>query len=263
MTHYQTLGVDRSATPDEIKRAYRKLASQHHPDKGGNKGKFQEIEEAYRTLSDPQQRVMYDNPQPQFNGAGGMNAQGFNFESIFDIFGTRFQSPHQQQQRQTQRAMMTLWITLPDSAHGGKKTISVGTHQGTSTVEIDIPRGIDDGDSVQYGGIGPGGMDLIITYRIHPNPRWERQGLNLVTNHTIDVWDLMLGKQIEIQDILGNTLSTTIEPGTQPSTLIRLRGRGLQNRAGQTGDLFVRMQVQIPTNIPENLLDLIRVTYQK
>jgi DnaJ-class molecular chaperone len=79
---YQTLGVDRNASPEEIKRAYRKLASQHHPDKGGDKNKFQEIEAAYRTLSDPQQRAMHDNPQQPFSGPGGQN---FNFESIFDI----------------------------------------------------------------------------------------------------------------------------------------------------------------------------------
>jgi len=259
--YYQTLGVDRDATPDQIKRAYRKLASQHHPDKGGDKTKFQEIQSAYDTLSDPQKRTMHDNPQQHFGGQGGH--PGFNFESIFDIFGARFQHPQHPQQRQQQRAMMTLWITLPDAARGGKKTISVGTHQGTSTVEIDIPKAINDGDSVQYGGLGPGGMDLVITFRIHPNPRWERQELNVITNHTIDVWDLILGQQLEIQDLLGNTLSVNIEPGTQPNTLIRLRGRGLQHRSGQTGDLFIRMQVQIPTDIPENLLNVIRTTYQK
>ena len=253
--HYQTLGVDRNATPDEIKKAYRKLASQHHPDKGGDKTKFQEIQSAYDTLSNPQKRSMHDSPQSPF---GNMNGQGFNFESIFDIFGTRFQHP--QQQRQHQRAMMTLWITLPDVARGGPKTISVGTHQGTMTVEIEIPAGIDDGASVQYPGIGPGGMDLVITFRIHPNPRWERQGPNLITDHPIDIWDLITGTEITVQDILGATLSLTIPSRTQPGTTFRLRERGLAQRSGTTGDLLVRVQARIPDNIPQPIIDAINQT---
>jgi len=253
--HYQTLGVDRNATPDEIKRAYRKLASQHHPDKGGDKTKFQEIQSAYDTLSNPQKRSMHDSPQSPFGNMGG---QGFNFESIFDVFGTRFQHP--QQQRQHQRAMMTLWITLPDVARGGPKTISVGTHQGTITVEIEIPPGIDDGASVQYPGIGPGGMDLVITFRIHPNPRWERQGPNLITDHPIDVWDLITGTEITVQDILGATLSLTVPARTQPGTTFRLRERGLAQRSGAAGDLLVRVQARIPDNIPQPILDAITQT---
>jgi DnaJ-class molecular chaperone len=247
--YYQTLGVDRNATADEIKRAYRKLASQHHPDKGGDKTKFQEIQSAYDTLSNPQKRAMHDNPQQSF---GHMNGQGFNFESIFDIFGARFQHP--QQHRQQQRAMMTLWVTLRDAVVGGRKTVSVGTHLGTQTVEIEIPVGIDDGNSVQYPGIGPGGMDLIITYRMHQDPKWTRNGLALHTKHTLSIWDLILGCETEIKDIAGNNLSLTIAAKTQPGTILRLRGRGVTTKTGQTGDLMVQLQAQIPDNIPDDLL---------
>lgn len=252
--HYQTLGVDRGATPDEIKQAYRRLASQHHPDKGGDKNKFQEIEQAYRTLSDPQLKAQHDNPSPFGGGFGsGMGSQSFNFESIFDIFGARFQHP--QQQRRAQHAMMTLWITLRDVAQGGNRTISVGTHQGNTTVEIEIPMGINDGDSVQYSGIGPGGIDLVISYRIHPDPKWSRQGLTLQTEQAISVWDLIIGCETPLKDILGNNLSLTVPAGTQPGTVLRLRGRGLRSRSGDTGDLLIKIQAQIPTNIPQDLLD--------
>ena len=169
INYYQTLGVDRDATPDQIKRAYRKLASQHHPDKGGDKNKFQEIEEAYRTLGDPQKRAEYNNPRSHaHNFSSHPGGGGFDFQTIFDVFGARFQQP----QQRTQRAQMTLWITLQDVALAAQKTISVGTPQGTQVIEIDIPANINDGDSVQYSGLGPGGIDLIITYRIHPNPKW-------------------------------------------------------------------------------------------
>jgi DnaJ-class molecular chaperone len=255
--YYQTLGVDRNATPDEIKRAYRRLASQHHPDKGGDKNKFQEIEQAYRTLSDPQKKSMHDNPNPFGGGFGqGMNNQSFNFESIFDIFGTRFQHPHHQQRR-AQHAIMTLWLTLRDIAQGGHKSISVGTQHGTTTVQIEIPLGLNDGDNVQYSGVGPGGIDLVITYRIHPDPKWDRQGLTLQTEHTVSVWDLIVGCETPIKDILGNNLSLTVPSGTQPGTTLRLRGRGLTARNGESGDLLVKIQAQIPTDIPQELLDYI------
>ena len=118
------------------------------------------------------------------------------------MFGARFHHPHQQMHR---RAQMQLWITLADVASGGPRAISVGTQHGTQTVEIEIPQGIHDGDNVQYGGVGPGGIDLIVTYRIHPNPKWHRHGQNLTMEQTVSVWDLILGKELTIRDILGNT----------------------------------------------------------
>lgn len=252
--HYDTLGVARTATPDEIKRAYRKLASQHHPDKdSGNKALFQEIQAAYATLSDEQKRTAYDNPQTQ-NPFGPQ--AGFDFENIFSVFGARFQQP----QQRTQLARMTLWITLQDVAQGGRKTISVGTHQGTMTVEIEIPSGINDGDSVQYAGIGPGGMDLVIMFRIHPNPKWTRQGPNLTMDYELTMWDLILGGETTVRDILGNQLSLTIPPMTQPRTTFRLRGRGLAQKHGAPGDLFVRVQATLPVDIPQNIIDAIAQT---
>jgi molecular chaperone DnaJ len=180
--YYKILGVDRQASPDAIKKAYRQKASLYHPDKeGGSKVKFQEVEEAYRTLGDPQKRQQYDNPSPFGNpGFGGFrqHTTDFDLDSIFNMFGARFNHPGFQQNR---RAQMQLWVTLEDVARGGSKTISVGTQQGNYPVEIEIPLGIGDGDSVQYPGIGPGGMNLIVTYRIHPNPRWQRQDQNLIT----------------------------------------------------------------------------------
>jgi curved DNA-binding protein len=255
---YQTLGVNHNATPDDIKRAYRKLASQHHPDKGGDKTRFQEVQSAYDTLSDPQKRAQYDNPPNPFGQHGfnfTNNGGGFNFENIFNVFGAQFHNPHQQ--RMQQQARMSLWITLSDVAEGGRRTISVGSPQGNITVEIEIPLGINDGDTVQYPKTGPLGMDLLITFRIHPNPRWERQGPNLTIEQTVSVWDLILGSEIPVKDILGNTMSLTIPPRTQPGTVFRLRERGLRQRSGSTGDFFIRMQAKIPEYIPESIIDAI------
>jgi len=257
---YQTLGVNRDAPPDEIKRAYRKLASQHHPDRGGDTKTFQEIQAAYDTLSDPNKKAVYDNPG--FGGfAGGFRADApFDFQTIFDIFGTRFQHPQQQQQQQQQRrqqARMSLWITLRDTAVGGKRTISVGTAQGTQAVEIEIPPAIDNGDTVQYPGAGPGGIDLLVTYRIHPDARFERQGLSLFTEQNIDIWKLITGGIAIIKDLQGNTLEISIPARTQPGTTVRLRGRGLTDTAKTQGDLLVKLQAHIPEKIDPDLLDMI------
>jgi DnaJ-class molecular chaperone len=256
---YQTLGVARDATSEDIKRAYRKLASQHHPDRGGDTQKFQEIQVAYDTLTDPQRRAALDNP----GFGGGFRADApFDFQTIFDIFGTRFQQGGPQQQRR-QQARMSLWITLTDVATGGMRAISVGTQQGTHAMEIEIPLGINDGDSVQYPGSGPvANMDLIITYRIHPDARFSRAGLNLQAEHAVDIWDLIMGGAARVRDIRGNDLDVTIPPRTQPGTTVRLRGRGLNDRKGVSGDLLVRLQARIPEIIDPELLELIQKTRQ-
>ena len=247
-THYQTLGVERTASAEEIKLAYRKLASQHHPDRGGDTAKFQTIQAAYDVLGDASKRQQYDNPAPQF--AGGAP---FDFDNIFNMFGARFQHPGQAQQQ----VRMSLWISLADVAQGGRRAVSLGN----MTVEIEIPLGINDGDNVQYANLGPGGTNLVVNFRIHPHPRWQRQGLNLTQDETVVIWDLILGGELPVRDIQGTTLNMTIPAGTQPGTQLRLKGRGLRNRQGDAGDLFVRLQARLPDTIPQALLDQIAQTH--
>lgn len=255
--YYQTLGVDRQATSEEIKRAYRRLASQHHPDKGGDKHRFQEIQKAYETLGDEQRRAHYDN----LHAFGGVNVNmsgpgGFDFDTIFNMFGANFNS-HQHNQRMRQVARMTLWVTLNDIAQGGRRTVAVGTQQGTQAIEIEIPLGINDGDTVQYPEIIPK-VDLQITYRIHPNPAWTRNGLNLTQDYNASIWDLILGTEITVSDILGNNFTVNIPAGTQPNAVFRLKGQGLRPRSGSAGDMLVRIQARIPTVIDPELREMIK-----
>jgi DnaJ-class molecular chaperone len=153
---------------------------------------------------------------------------------------------------------MSLWISLLDVVSGGSRTVNVGTQTGNQTVEIEIPRGIEDGDNVQYGGIAPGGMDLVIQFRIQPDPRWRREGLNLFTDHKVSVWDLILGGQAEIRNLEGSGLVVTIPKNTQPMTTLRLRQQGIQNKTGQKGDLFVKLLAEIPKTIAPELVDAIQ-----
>ncbi len=253
--HYATLGVAKTATPDEIKRAFRRLASQHHPDKGGDTAEFQKIQAAYDTLGNPEKRAAYDNPRPQH--------QGFNFQdfgNFNDIFGQMFGGggfQHFGQHPRRGHVRVTLWIGLYDVATGGSRTVSLGTAQGASTVEINVPQGINDGDNVQYAGIGPGGADLVVTFRIKPDNIWQRQGLNLVQDQRISIWDLVLGGTLQVNDILNNQLQITIPPGTQPGTLLRARGRGIPAN-GQQGDMFVRVHAVLPTNIAPEIKQAIQ-----
>ena len=221
--YYGTLGIPKTATPDEIKTAYRRLASKNHPDKGGDTATFQNIQIAYDTLSDPTRRAAYDNPRQQHIPPGFGNAGQFDFDSIFTMFGQR---PQQQRTRQDR---MALWITLADVATAGKKTVGVGTNNGTATLEIEIP-----------------------------HPAWQRQGLTLSTTHTIGIWQLIAGCETIVRDILGNQLRLTIPAGTQPGTIMKLKSRGLTQRDGPPGDLLVQIQTSIPADIPNDLIDLIK-----
>ena len=254
--YYAALGVPKTATADDIKKAFRRLASQHHPDKGGDTQKFQTIQQAYATLGDEQKRAEYDNPRPQFSGFHGTPG-GVN---INDIFGQMFGQQGFAQQRTHRRShvRMTLWITLLDVATGGKRTVSLGTQAGVSAVEIDIPLGINDGDNVQYEGIGPGGTDLVVQFRISPDQRWQRDGLNLTQETKLDIWTLILGDELVVETITGKTLTVKVPERCQPGTSLRLQGHGLPDRSGRQGDLFIRLQAIIPVDISPKLISAIK-----
>ena len=153
---------------------------------------------------------------------------------------------------------LSLWITLLDVATGGKRTVSLGTHQGVSALEIEIPLGINDGDNVQYEGLGPGGSDLVVNFRVSPERTWQRDGLDLTMEVRLNIWDLILGGELNIDTLTNKTLNARIPERTQPGTSLRLRGQGLKDRAGNTGDIFVKIQASIPDNIAPEILDAIR-----
>lgn len=267
MNYYEVLGVAKTATADEIKKAYRKLASMHHPDKGGDTAKFQQVEEAYRTLSDPQKRAEYDNPVQQM----GPNHFHFNFgngnvEDIFAQFGFDMFGRRQPQPRRNKDIRSELVVTLKDTLTEQKKTLSIKTANGNrQNVDIVVPRGITSGTTMKYPGMGdnmfenlPRG-DLYITIHVMADPSYQVSGLDLVTSLTIDCFQAILGCEQTVVGIDGKEFVIQTPQGCQPGTKLKISGEGLYGFQNDIkGSLFVNVNIRIPTNLPEEQKQLIK-----
>jgi len=244
---YQVLGVSPNASPEQIKKAFKQLAMKHHPDRGGDETEFKKINEAYAILSDPERKQQHDNPGFNFR-----HTPGGNFHDVFDEFF------RQQRQQRTSTVRLSLYIDLKIAAIGGSKLVSLQTSNGPQAVEIDIPEGINDGDTVRYPQL-LGHSDLQVTFRIHPDKTWQRQGNNLTRDVEIDFWDFILGTKIEVETIYNERIVLTIPHRTQPGTLMRIRGKGMRGKyAGQQGDMFVKLAAKLPQELPEELIDTLK-----
>lgn len=275
MTHYATLGVSETATPEEIKKAYRKLASQHHPDRGGDTAKFQEIEQAYRVISDPQQREQYDLER---SGRGfrqfHFNTGDFQHEDIADIFRNfgfgnspfGFRHQHQQQPKRNKDLRINIDLPLVTTLENQKKTISVQTTNGhRETVEVNIPRGVTTGTQIKYPNLGdnlfnslPRG-DLYVHFTVHPADGFGVNGLDLYTETSVNCLLAITGGSFDVNGLDGKTYNIAIAPGTQSGTKFRLPQQGLfQLNGTQRGALYVQMNVFIPQNLTAEQLEIIK-----
>jgi len=266
MDYYKTLGVERNASPEEIKKAYRKLAGQHHPDKGGDTAKFQKIQEAYENLSDPQKRQQHDNPNPfgggnPFGQHGGMNfgfpggfqfhTQGFNVDDMFaQMFG---QQPRGQQSFRT-----TLWVTLEQVYNGDEQVIQFQTPgMPAQTVKIQIPKGIANGGTLRYDNLVPNCV-LLVEFRIHPHAKFERVGDNLQSVHEISILDLIVGTRFKFMTISGKLREVIVNPKTQPGQVLKILGEGMpiHNRMDY-GDQLILIKPIMPAIIDQRIIDAI------
>lgn len=265
--HYQTLGVAKNATQSDIKKAYRRLAAIHHPDKGGDTAMFQKVQAAYETLSDPQKRQEYDNPNPfgQMGGnpfgPGGMPG-GFHFSmngfDMGDIFGQMFggHGPRHSGRPQQPSYRTVVFITLDESYNGAEKILELQTQNGLHTAKINVPKGVDNGQSMRYDNLIPDGI-LIVEFRIQPDPRFERQGPTLFTSVDISVLDLIVGTTIKFKTISGKTLDVTVKSNSQPNSKLRISGEGMPFNNGY-GDQYILLNPIIPAIIDARIVDAIK-----
>jgi curved DNA-binding protein len=259
--YYKTLGVSKSASQEEIKKAYRSLAMKHHPDRGGDEKKFKEIEEAYRILSDTQARSQYDNPNT-FN-TGNINEEIFEqfFRNPFG-FGAGFSG----RGPRNPNINVTIDVTLEDAFRGKTIDAEIGlSNGGTKLVSINIPPGVETGMQIKYNGMGetlhpklqPG--DLIASIRVLRHHMWNRQGDNLIFEKTISVWDALLGTGLTLVTIDGKTLSINIPAGTQPDTMLSCKGEGMPNvKTGRRGNLIIQVKVKVPKDLSTDDIDRIK-----
>lgn len=288
--YYKIIGVERNASADQIRRAYRQLAKKYHPDlHPGDKvseDKFKQVNEAYEVLSDTKKRAKYDElgesySRWQQNGGrgdfdswssqapGGYRVDTANMDDLFggqfsDFFNMFFgqMGGVQQQQQQRRRSVRTaprsyeqpVQITFDEAFKGGERLVQLEQQRLT----VKIPPGAATGTKVRMAGVGPGGADILLGIEVLPDARFERKGDDLYTDITIDLYTAVLGGKAAVSTPSGNVM-LTITPGTQPGQVFRLSGQGMPRLSSKPlsyGDLYARAQVQLPRTLTPHQREL-------
>jgi len=278
--YYNILGTPKTATENEIKSAYRKLARKHHPDLNPNdaaaKSKFQQINEANEVLSDPEKRKKYDKygkdwqhaeeiekarQQQQSRGSAGrqQSAQDFSgdfggdFSEFFEsMYGAGAGNRSRRAGFRGQDINAELHLDLREVYETQKQTITVNG----KSIRLTIPAGVENGQIIKIAGHGGAGLnggpngDLYLTFSIANDPKFKREGSNLHTNADIDLYTAMLGGDTLV-DTFDGKVKLKVVPETQTGTKVKLKGKGfpVYKSEGKFGDLYITYHVKLPTNL--------------
>ncbi len=273
--YYKILGIDKNATQEEIKKAYRKLARKHHPDLNPNdknaKSNFQQINEANEVLSDPEKRKQYDQygkdrqHAEQPSGSYRTEYSGTQFEDDFsDFFKSMFgEATRGGRSRQVKYRgedySAELNLNLIDAYETHRQTLTING----KSIRIAIPAGIENGQTIKIAGHGGPGInggpngDLYIKFLIANHPKFKRLGNDLYTKVDLDLYTAVLGGEIII-DTLNGKVKLKVKPETQNGSKIKLKGKGfpVYKNEGQFGDLYVTYSIVIPRNLTEKEKEL-------
>jgi DnaJ-class molecular chaperone len=279
MTHYDTLGVSESASLDEIKTAYRRLANQHHPDKGGDTNRFQQIQAAYEAVGNEQSRAQYDAERrvgggfrftvngQDVGGTGMPNEMeemlrnfGFGF-SFGPGFASHNGDPFAQfrQPRKNKDIQIDVVVPLASTLDAQTKTVLVqGTNGERYTVDVQIPRGVRPNSTIKYPNLGdnffstlPRG-DLYVRISVEGDSRFNVDNLDLILNVEIDCIRAIVGTTISVQGLDNKKFDVAIPAGTQPNTKFRIPQQGLyaMNQTSR-GNLVIHVTINVPANLSE------------
>jgi curved DNA-binding protein len=286
--YYKILGVDRKASADDIRKAYRKLAMQHHPDRnpGDKKAeeKFKDINEAYQVLGDAEKRARYDQLGSAYSnwrssggrpndfnwgdwfspgGGGGARVEYENVDDLFGgaggfsdffrmIFGEAANTAARG--RQAQGYQQPVQISFQEAYDGTTRQIQSNGRK----IQVRIPAGVKTGSKVRVAGAGPEGLDLYLIVDIAEDDRFERDGYDLHTTVTVNVFTAVLGGDADVETPAGK-VKLSIPQGTQPDQVFRLSGRGMPHvkDPNTKGDLFVKLKLQIPRYLSSKQRELI------
>lgn len=288
--YYQTLGVSRNATADEIKKSYRRLARKHHPDAGGSEAKFKEINEAYEVLSDEQKRKLYDTygsaDGPQgfgsaaaagdnpFAGAGswadilesirrGEGAFGTEWD-FADLFGGGFASAGstgRSIRRKGRDVSVTLNVTFEEALKGCTKTVTVKVPGASEaqTFTVHVPAGAVEGGRVRFRGKGERindtqeAGDLLVVTHIEPSRLFERDGADVKMQLPITFTEAALGANIEIKSPAGARIRVKIPQGAHDGSVLKISKAGAPRLKGEgNGDLYITLHIHVPQNVNED-----------
>jgi len=264
---YETLNLNESATPEDIKRAYRKMAMDAHPDRGGDPERFKNINAAYETLSDPNKRQEYDfqRQHPGHNPFGGfqneMHHQHFNFNfgpggvNIDEIF-QQFHGggPFGRRQAKNRDVQVGIAVDMASTLEDQIKVINIQSSTKTETHRITIPRGVENGATIRFSNQGDhanpnlprGDLFVIVQFQAHPNFQLN-PNYSLTTTFKISAFDAILGTVKRVTTITGSGIDLTVPPATAPGTTFKIRGHGLYvPNTATRADLLAQVEIEIP-----------------
>lgn len=267
MNYYDVLGVPTDASEADIKKAFRKLASQHHPDKGGDTNKFQQIQEAYEVLGDSDRRYQYDHPPRQGFGGEFHDHNTFADDVFAQFFGAGqrggFNFRQGNMRMQNPDAMTNVMISLTECYHG---TVKVLQFNNSETLNLNIPAGTLPGTRMRLQGKSPNVAnpqappgDLIVTIQVQREGAYDMDGPNLIHYAEIDAISAMTGCDLPVRHINGNTVKLKVPAGTQHGAKLRIRAMGMPipGQAGVFGDWYTVVNVYIPKVIDPDTVDML------